>query len=239
FNFAQIKESEGFLYINYFGLKDSYIHKLQSLTHNLIIDNVQSFFSTPIPRVNTFYSTRKFFGVPDGAYLYSNSIINDSFEIATSSDRMEHLLTRVDQSAEAGYAFYQKNEDRLKDLPVQFMSNLTRHLLTSIEYQVVADIRKRNFQYLHSRISAINKLSIQWDGNQVPMNYPLWSDIHHLRDLLLAHKVYCPVYWPGVLKHKREHSLEENLVTDLVCIPIDQRYTIEDMNYIINLILTI
>jgi hypothetical protein len=57
------------LYINYFGLKDSVVQALANNTKNVIIDNTQAFFSSAISNVPTFYSARKFFGVPDGAYV--------------------------------------------------------------------------------------------------------------------------------------------------------------------------
>ncbi|MES2559948.1 MAG: hypothetical protein V4590_09425 [Bacteroidota bacterium] len=239
FNYERILESEVFLYINYFGIKDPFISTLHQITPNLIIDNVQSFFSLPIPQVNTFYSARKFFGVPDGAYLYSAVTTNPAFEVDSSADRMQHLLMRIDKSAEEGYSLFQKNEVRLQHLPIRLMSELSKKLLASIDYDAVAEKRKLNFQYLHERLSAHNKLSIDWDGNQVPMNYPFWSDNNNLRDLLFSHKIYCPVYWPNVLLQKGFYTLEKNLANQLICLPVDQRYTQTDMDYIINLILHI
>ncbi|MEI6057234.1 MAG: hypothetical protein WCR55_14400 [Lentisphaerota bacterium] len=47
FNYASIKPDEGFLYINYFGLKAKFIKYLSKYCRNLIIDNSQAFFSAP------------------------------------------------------------------------------------------------------------------------------------------------------------------------------------------------
>ena len=69
---AALPEDEGFVYTNYFGLKDRCVEALAQVCPTLIVDNAQSFFSTPLPGVDVFYSPRKFFGVPDGAYLYTD-----------------------------------------------------------------------------------------------------------------------------------------------------------------------
>ena len=58
------------LYVNYFGIKNDYLSYINDLYDKLIIDNAQSFFSNYLGNLATFYSPRKFFGVPDGGYLY-------------------------------------------------------------------------------------------------------------------------------------------------------------------------
>ena len=42
------------------------------LGKNVIIDNVQAYFQRPIEGFDTLYSCRKYFGVPDGAVLYTD-----------------------------------------------------------------------------------------------------------------------------------------------------------------------
>jgi len=58
------------LYINYFGVNSKNIEKLLKIHPKLIIDNAQAFYSQPVANIDTFYSPRKFFGVPDGGYVY-------------------------------------------------------------------------------------------------------------------------------------------------------------------------
>ncbi len=59
------------LYTNYFGIKNSVAKGLQHQYPNLIIDNAQAFFCENFENTDSFYSARKYFGVPDGAYLYN------------------------------------------------------------------------------------------------------------------------------------------------------------------------
>ena len=70
------RSSTCFLYvINYYGqLNNTDINSFSKIVNNhIIVDNVQAFFQKPIKDINTIYTCRKFFGVPDGAYVYTKS----------------------------------------------------------------------------------------------------------------------------------------------------------------------
>ena len=71
----ETSQNNALLYTNYFGIKQNVIKKLHKKFGNLIIDNSQAFYHFPVKNVDTFYSARKFFGVPDGAYLYTDKFI--------------------------------------------------------------------------------------------------------------------------------------------------------------------
>ena len=80
FDFIRIQPDEVFVYNNYFGICDMQVSRVKSKCKNLIIDNSQSFFSQPLPSVDTFYSARKFFGISDGAYLYTDRYLDYKIE---------------------------------------------------------------------------------------------------------------------------------------------------------------
>lgn len=145
FDYTQLRTDDAFLYTNYFGLKDSFINTLSTRRRNLIVDNSQAFFSMPIVGSDTFYSCRKFFGVPDGAYLYLDGADPVNLPIDRSVDRFIHLLERIDDSAEVGYADFKKNDDALTGQPIMRMSRLTESLLRSIDYKHTIKKRRENF----------------------------------------------------------------------------------------------
>ena len=64
----KLKKNEAILYPNYFGINDKNVNKLTKIFKNIIIDNVHAFYQKKNFQ-DTIYSPRKFFGVPDGAYL--------------------------------------------------------------------------------------------------------------------------------------------------------------------------
>lgn len=237
FDYAKIEHDEAFLYTNYFGLKDNFVKTLLKICKNLIIDNAQSFYSKPLENIDSFYSPRKFFGVSDGAYLYCNKKLNTILEEDVSYERFEHLLRRIDSSAEEGYKAFLKNDKKLINQPIKKMSSLTHVLLDSINYNDCANVRKENFAYLHKHLKNSNLLEINLDAESVPLVYPYWSEDENLRKKLISHKIFTPIYWPNVLDWSKKDSLEYKITKEIVCLPIDQRYNKEDMLKILKIIL--
>lgn len=236
FDYDIVLPKEIFLYTNYFGLKDDFIKTLAVQFKKLIIDNSQSFYSKPQAGIDTFYSPRKFFGVPDGAYLYSNKKLEISFEKDTSFDRCSHLLKRMDSNAESGYADFIVNDKGLMNQDIKEMSNLTQALLSAIDYNISAEKRTLNFNLLHQALKESNKLEIDVLNIGVPMVYPYWSDNETLRQKLLDNKIYTAIYWHNMLEWSEKDSLEYCMIKQIIYLPIDHRYDEIDLNKIIKII---
>lgn len=230
-------ENEAILYVNYFGIHDAVVCDVVKKFKNVIIDNTQAFYTKPISGVSTFYSARKFFGVPDGAYLYTDSLLNQTFELDHSYTRMEHLLQRIDLTATDGYDSFLKNESEFDYSGIRQMSKLTRSMLSSIDYDRCKKQRRDNYMYLHRRLGHINCLDLPSLGSQVPMIYPFISDAKELREYLIQNKIYVATYWKEVVQRVSVNSLEKKFTESLLPIPIDQRYTEKEMEFIVQLIL--
>ena len=128
--FPELKQGEAFLYTNYFGLKQDGVKKVAELYgKQAIIDNAQAFYAPCLPGIDTFYSPRKFFGVPDGGYLYTDAPPLPDLPQDTSWHRMQHLLRRIDENAEAGYSDFRINSSSLANNPIKRMSKLSRQIL--------------------------------------------------------------------------------------------------------------
>ena len=238
FDFSKIEEGECFLYTNYFGLKDSFVKQLPQKCKNVIIDNAQSFYSKPINNFNTFYSPRKFFGIPDGGYLYASKIIEDDLDQDLSYDRFEHLLKRIDMSPEEGAKNFSLNNEKLNNLPILKMSNLTKRMLESFDYSSIAKQRIDNYLFLDEKLGKLNKLKIDFDKNQVPMVYPFWGN-SELRKKLIENRIYCATYWPNVKEWTRPNALEYKLTEEMIYLPIDQRYGVKELELIVNMIFNV
>lgn len=235
FDWSQLNDNEAFLYTNYFGLKNDYINSISHIK-NLVIDNAQAFYALPVKNRPTFYSARKFFGIPDGAYLYIDTYINEVLNKDVSYQRFSHLLKRQDLSAEQGFNDFQSNDKMLDNQPILKMSKLTNQLMKGINYKQIASIRQANFDYLNQHLSTLNKISFVRGKHAVPMVYPFYSDNVALKNKLIDKKVYCATYWKSVLDFVEKSSLEATFVNQIIYLPIDQRYGIDELNYIIELI---
>lgn len=237
FNFSRISKNETFVYTNYFGLKSLVVSQLSEICQNLIIDNSQAFFEKPIDGIDTFYSPRKFFGLPDGAYLFTNKKLNKELPSNGSTNRFSHLIKRIEGEAETGYEDFKMNDNSLIGQSINKMSSLTLALLCNIDYEYIKKKRIENFLYLHKQLSEYNELSLKLDVNSVPMIYPFLKKETGLKQKLIDNKIYIATYWPNVFKWCEENELEYSMAKQIVPIPLDQRYGLEEMKRIINLII--
>ena len=228
-----LAEDEAILYTNYWGLQNQYCEKLAAkYGKQLILDYTQAFFSKPIARTDTFYSCRKYFGVPDGGYLYSEAKADFDIEQDESYGRMDSLTKRIDLSPEAGYDDFHKSEAAICHLPVRRMSKLTKRLMQSIDYERVAQQRIDNYNTL--RVSLGGR---ELKYGEVPMIFPYESaEGQQLRQHLIANKVFIAKYWPNVDEWAEKETVERWMANHILPLPIDQRYDKEDMNRIIEII---
>ena len=229
------------LYTNYFGIMDDYCTELADmLGEKLIIDNAQALMAKRLEGVKTFYSPRKYVGIPDGGIAFTDSTFDyDSLDWDVSYNRCSHLLKRVDLGSAEGYANFRQNSAQITVSPLLKMSKLTKYMLESIDYEGVALQRNLNFAYLHSQLGDYNLFEIpKADSFACPMVYPLLVDDSDLKKYLINNKVFVATYWPNVLEWTKVGTVEYNLTSKLLAIPVDQRYGREDMDRIICLIKT-
>jgi len=238
FDFNKILKEAVFVYNNYFGICDKQVTEIIKKCKNIIIDNSQAFYSKPTKNIDAFYSPRKFFGVPDGSYLYTDTYIKNKFDQDISNNKCLHLLGRVDKGAEEFYQNYLENENSLIGQPIKVMSNLTQQLLKSINYKDIARKRRENFIFLHKYLAGKNKLSFDLNPKEVPMVYPYWIEKgSELKNTLIKNKIYVATYWPNVIDWiKSENVFEKYLFDNLIPLPIDQRYNKKHMRIILSLI---
>ena len=222
------------LYTNYFGICSENVKMLSEKYPRLIVDNSQSFFSGKMGMAS-FNSARKFFGVPDGAYLFTDKGLPDKFDTDISWERASHLLIRADLGAEAGFDEFKKNDCSLCGEEIKAMSNLTQNILKGIDYKSVIKMRTYNFRYLHEELESINELKVSFGGGDIPMCYPFLYKRNGIRKGLIDQKIYVPTYWTGQCDQDVGRYFEQYLCP----IPIDQRYDKEDMSFVAGQLLKI
>ena len=236
----KMSEDEAVIVNNYFGICDNMVQSLASNHVNLIIDNSQAFYAAPIGEIPTFYSPRKFFGVPDGGFVSMKVINPITLEKSSSYDHFNHLLIRMDESPEAGYAVFKENEKKLSEKRLQRMSVSTEKILSGIDFNRVKKKRLDNFFYLHSKLSKYNEFEyiIEQNTFSCPMVYPLLlrSKIN-MHERLSEEKIFCARYWQNIVDWVEDNnSIEGYLYKFLIPLPIDQRYSVKDMIIIIDVL---
>jgi hypothetical protein len=232
-----LKEGEALLYTNYFGLKQRYVEQLaEKIGSRLIVDNTQAFYAKPIQGIDTFYTCRKFFGVPDGAYLYCNKELDEKIEQDYSYDRVAHLMKRIDLSAEEGFKDFRRVDDGLDKQPIRKMSKLTLRMMQGIDYEAAAQRRRTNYQILQDAIGKDNTLELHLEDDAVPMVYPYLVSVEGLREKLIDNKVFIARYWPNVLDWTKQEDIDYLLAFQMLPLPDDQRYNEEEMKRIVKVL---
>lgn len=229
----RLNDGEALMYTNYWGLQDAYCQLLASkYGRRLILDYTQAFYSEPIIGIDTFYSCRKIFGVPDGGYLYTDAQADFAIAQDESYTRMSSLVKRIDISPEAGFQDFHDISSTFHEMPIRKMSNFTKRMMGSIDYEHAARRRIDNYNTLQQQLGG-RKLNF----GEVPMVFPYTSEAgQELRRNFIANKVFVAKYWPNVDEWAGVHAFETWMANHILPLPIDQRYGKEDMERIVKLI---
>lgn len=156
-----LSKDEYLYVVNYYGqLANRKILALKNKFGQIILDNTHAFFQKPIVGVDTIYNCRKFFGVPDGAYLSTDIKIKNNLEVDISKNRMTHLLGRYEGTASDYYNYFRDNDESFKSESLKYMSKLTHNILGAIDYDNVRQIRDRNYTYLENKLGKQNRLKL-------------------------------------------------------------------------------
>ncbi len=222
---------------DYFGIMGKKTDDLINVLSNkfVIADFCHAFYHKPILRDNVYniYSARKFFGVPDGAYLINNSITSDYDEESHnySSDYSSYLLKSLEHGTNYSYK-EKKDADLIIKQNKAEMSLLSRRIMDSIDYEDIKRIRANNAGLYDEAFKSINTL--QMEAGSSPYMYPLniGSDI---RNFLIQEKVFTPTLWGQLLSDSYTETIESKLTANTVFLPVDQRYNSTDINKVINI----
>jgi hypothetical protein len=93
------------IYNNYFGINEALINEISKKTRHLIVDSAQAFYFRPKLGQYCFNSVRKFFGVPDGGFLYgfTSDSIENYLQLKEVKYNYSHLINRLEFGTEKSY----------------------------------------------------------------------------------------------------------------------------------------
>ncbi len=230
---VEIGSDEWLYLVNYYGqMTNEQIIELRKKYQRIIVDQAQAYFDMPVEGVDTLYTCRKFLGVPDGAFLYTDADLEEELQIDESFERMHFLLGRFERSASEFYGEYAANNHLFADEPIKEMSKLTKNFLHAIDYQIVRQRRTENFTVLHDALKEINLLQLAIPEGA--FMYPFYLENGAaIRKQLQTRKIYIPTLWPNVIEDCGENTIEADMASNILPIPVDQRYTVSDMKYLI------
>lgn len=238
FNF-QIGAGEYLYLVDYFGqLSDSMVQQgLEISRGNLIVDESQGFFNLPRKDIDTLYTCRKYFGVADGAYLYTKGgeRLSEDLAISESHHHMDFVLGRYEEGANKYFEKSKANNARFSEEGLREMSSLTRNFMNAIDYENARAARERNWLALDEALGKSNLLKLTLPCG--PFMYPFYSEkIEGVRKAMAGMKVYVPTLWPNVLIDSSKEAPAYKLANNILPLPVDQRYDERDMDRIVEVL---
>jgi hypothetical protein len=223
--------SEFFLYVNYFGICSINIKKLKKIYgKQLVIDNSMAFFANNNEYI-CFNSARKFFGVPDGAYI-SGIKVNHNLKKRNNTFNY-HIKLRDKNSVFEGYNLHLYNEKRLNTID-QKASFESLYNLKHINYGYIVKRRLNNFKYLENNLKKYNCLTVDKCISDIPMSYPLLLNKEIDRILFHKKKFFIPNFWHRMYYY--DYNDNNLSIHNLLSLPVDQNCDIYDLKRLINYI---
>lgn len=239
---GELNHDATYIYINYFGLKRDYALTLSKvLDRRLILDNTHDLFwqFEEYEISASFNSLRKFIGVPDGAEVFINDEQeHDRNKLKHSTEsHLEHLVTRLEESAQAGYQAYVKNEASF-DHAIKRSSAISERLFSAIDREKISQQRRLNYLKLHNHLAMSNTFSrkvLELQEGHVPFSYPYLPKNKVTHEQLWSQNIFAPRLWPECNDYEN-FSSDSNLAQKILHLPIDHRYDSDDMQYLIEVI---
>ena len=232
-----MNEDDWVYIVNYYGqISQQRVFRLVDKYKRVIIDNSQNYFADPIPHVDTLYTCRKYFGVSDGAILYTDAFVERELPVDESFERIHYIIGRYERTASEFYNESIQNNAFFADEPIKCMSKLTYNILHAIDYGKIKKQRLENAAFLDAYLKKKNYLHVRLAEGafMYPFMIPNATEV---RDKLQKLKIYIPILWPNVFKEVPENWIEWRYAKNILPLPCDQRYGIEEMRYMFEVIL--
>ena len=233
--------------INYFGYIDNnieFITKLCKQTNIIIVeDYTHNLYSKQLYGDISICSYRKSLSTPYGAIVIDkNNMIN--IEQQPSYNFVYYFLVifkfigmllknlnSIKWIWRPLLTYCENNIDKLDYNGYDYLNHFFYKYyydMNNIEY------RKQNMTYLNKfiKIKTLDKFKNNY------FTYPIFFktkvERDHIRKILIDNQIYCPIYWP--LYFDKDNICNNHITDHILCIPVDQRYNIKHMEYIVNII---
>lgn len=245
---AGFRDGDIILMINYFGIQNlesiSKLIKVSYPSSILIEDDVQAYYAyieTNHYVDYKFTSLRKTFAIPDGGLVCTKHIMPEA----------SNLNTFASYKIEAGILKYNREHNNVKDEHYlalfkegeifidynydSIMSHDSKELYAGTDIQKVKKQRQNNASYLIQGLESLSiKPLMEIEVDSTPLFIPIYlKDRDKVRYRMFENEIYCPIHWPIVdLELKKGKEMVEHELSLIV----DQRYSENDMNMILDCI---
>lgn len=246
---TKVSDTSIVLLINYFGCVDikNQIQKARTINDNCVIisDNVQAYFA--MDQTNdadySFTSFRKIFAVPDGAIIQtkhkaipSSNKENTFVAAKIAGGVLKHYAARnsFDDALYLNYLSF--GENQIEQNYDAVASDFSQNLMQTLDLKAIAAIRIENAAFIKKGLKDLGISPIVSNTEQqVPLFIPIrLKNRDAIRKEMFSNNIFCPVHWP--LPKGFELLRGQELAQTELSLIIDQRYTTEDLQRILDIL---
>lgn len=242
------------LYMNYFGnlsmtddqlkfIKKHYqnVVFIEDRTHDLMYEKQNSFQPDYIVA-----SLRKWMNVPDGGLLWAykplkNTTFSEDTEFSEIRRKAQFMRAEFfkngDESLKTEYRkIFSTVTDQIDSCPLPGrMTEYAYRMALATNWDAIRNVRERNAIILTEQLSDCDKVKfIQKDICKSNLYVPILIDKRNLIQRNLASKgIFTTLIWPLNDKQKERCEIVDYTERCMLGIPCDQRYSAEDMYFIV------
>lgn len=196
-------------------------------------------------------SIRKWCGVPDGGFAICkegcfthkpNLTDVKMVEAKRIASELKYQFLFEGKGDKPTFKAKYRDGEELLDNQTDYytIGDLSAAIQAELDVELLKKKRRANFKVLLEGFQ--NVAGIKWifdtlPNEVVPLYFPiLVDDREAVQDLLADNDIYAPVVWPKADNCPAIDEVSEMIYEKILCIPIDQRYDVDDMQRIVNVI---
>ncbi len=202
----------------------------------------------------TIGSLRKWEGAPDGAYAvcsqgkfenkpreYHKALETAKIEAGYAKYR---YISGETENKEKFLALFQKAEKILeKEQKLYRISPMAERMQASLDVETLRRNRRRNYKLVYNRLlehKQIKILTPELSCNDTPFYLVISvKNRDALQKKLTERQIYSPILWPKADSLTDICEEAETFYKNNLCLPIDQRYGLDDMERMVDCVLTV
>lgn len=196
-------------------------------------------------------SIRKWCGVPDGGFaickegVFTHKPTQEDTKMVEAkriaSELKYQFLFEGKGDKPSFKAKYREGETLLDNQDGYYaIGELSASIQAELDVEQLKRKRRENYRILLEGIQDVRGIKVVFSTlpiDVVPLYYPLLIDNREaIQDLLADNDIYAPVVWPKEDNCPPIGEVADSIYEKILCIPIDQRYDVEDMRRIVGVL---
>jgi len=220
----------------------------------IVEDITQSVLTENRLEIADYYiaSLRKFLAIPDGGVLIAHKKIQELkvldadiniTDVALNAFKLKETYFRkgnIELKEEFRSRYVELNKLISVNDGLYAISPISYKIFNSADYKWIVNCRFLNYKYLFENLSDLEFLTPILElknESEVPLFFPLYLsdkvDRKEFQGYMAEDSIYCPIIWPIPSGLDLHSETSEYIYKHIICIPIDQRYDMNDMSRVV------